>query len=65
MTQLINLICFKCKHWLEFEDGCKAFPEGIPDKILRSNKHNKPVKYQKNSLVYEFNENTEVINPNL
>jgi hypothetical protein len=55
---------FKCKHWLEFGNGCKAFPDEIPDAILRSNKHNKPIKKQKNNLVYEFN-NNELSYPNL
>ncbi|WP_179320362.1 cytoplasmic protein [Winogradskyella helgolandensis] len=53
MTSVIDLICFKCKHWHEFDDGCKAFPEGIPDSILIRNKHAKPIKNQKNNLVFE------------
>lgn len=61
MTLTIDLICFKCKHWLEFEGGCKAFPGGIPNAILRSNKHNKPIKNQGNNLVYEF-KNTKEFN---
>lgn len=54
MTQIKDdLICFKCKHYIEFE-GCKAFPDGnIPDKIIRSNKHSEPLKWQTNKIVFE------------
>ncbi len=56
MTSTINLICFKCKHYLDYAEGCRAFPEGIPDKILRTNQHNKPLKVQQNKLVYEYDD---------
>lgn len=52
MTETINLICFICKHWRPIEGGCDAFPEGIPDEILQSNKHDKPLKEQNNNLVF-------------
>lgn len=52
MTQTIDLICFNCKHWVAVE-GCKAFPDGIPDEILQTNKHDKPLPDQKNNLVFE------------
>lgn len=46
-----NLICTNCKHQQSF--GCKAFPDGIPDEILISNEHNKPIKDQDNSIIFE------------
>lgn len=52
--ETINLICFKCKHSTIGEMGCKAFPDGdIPDSILSSNKHDKPIEGQKNNFVFE------------
>jgi hypothetical protein len=53
MTSTIDLICFKCKHWLELKGGCNAFPDGIPDLILLNNKHSKPIENQMNNLVFE------------
>lgn len=57
--------CFKrrCKHFEDVNqpDGteltevnvCKAFPNGIPDKIAYgSNKHLKPIQGQGNEVVY-------------
>lgn len=48
MTETKNLICFKCKHFRHVEGGCEAFPDGIPAKILLTNKHDNPIKEQKN-----------------
>lgn len=48
-----NFICFKCKHWNELGVGCKAFPEGIPNIIDITNKHNKPLPSQNNNIVFE------------
>ena len=58
--------CYKrdCKHFIGVKksDGtemservvCKAFPEGIPFEIAYGdNKHLKPLKNQKNKIVYE------------
>lgn len=48
-----KLICFKCKYYNAFKSGCKAFPKGIPDEITSGqNKHRKPLKGQKNDLVF-------------
>lgn len=52
MTSTRNLICFKCKHWKRHEMGCLAFDE-IPDEILLSNSHSKPLKGQQNDLIFE------------
>ena len=46
-----NHICMRCVH-LDI-DGCKAFPEGIPKKILFSGKHFKPFPGQINNLVFQ------------
>jgi len=55
----------KCKHyigikWLEPDNEgsevnyCEAFPDGIPPEIAYGdNKHLKPLKGQKNDIVYE------------
>lgn len=48
-----NHICNKCIHKREFGGGCNAFPDGIPDEILWSGKHSKPIKGQENKYVFE------------
>ena len=48
-----KFICFKCKHWNKFNIGCLAFPDGIPDIIDITNKHNKPLPSQNNNIVFE------------
>ena len=50
-----NHICNKCAHRREFGGGCNAFPDGIPDEILWSGKHSKPIKGQENKYVFESN----------
>lgn len=47
-----KLICFSCIHNRPIEGGCEAFPEGIPSEVIETNKHDKPLKDQKNDLVY-------------
>ena len=42
MTPDRDLICFKCKHWNQFDSGCKAF-KNIPMQIIETNKHDKPL----------------------
>jgi len=53
MTDTINLICNNCKHFRPLEGGCDAFPDEIPDEILQSNEHFKPLKDQENKIVFE------------
>ena len=51
-----QLVCFKCKHFRRFtgDGGCNAFPKGIPDEITSGkNEHKKPLKEQKNDIVFE------------
>ena len=43
----------RCAHKDLIEFGCKAFPDGIPDEILISGKHFKPVSGQINNLVFQ------------
>lgn len=48
-----KLICFKCKNYKEFDNGCKAFKE-IPDEILSGeNNHEKPLPNQTNNIIFE------------
>jgi len=38
MTQIKAPTCYKCKHFWEVDPtglNCKAFPKGIPDRILK------------------------------
>jgi hypothetical protein len=49
----IDLICFKCAHRGEFDMGCAAFPDGIPNEVLEFNKHSTPLPDQKNEIVFE------------
>lgn len=52
-----NLICFICKNFNS--NGCKAFPDGIPDIILSGkNDHSKPLPKQGNNIVFE-----PIVNP--
>lgn len=50
-----SALCAKCKNGLDvITFSCKAFPKGIPDKIMTGkNKHLKPLPGQKNSIVFE------------
>lgn len=53
MTDTLNLLCYDCKHFDPIGGGCKAFPDGIPDEIIESNKHFEPLKDQENKIVFE------------
>jgi hypothetical protein len=60
--QAKDLICFKCKHFRMFEGGCDAFPDGIPDEItIGTNQHKKPLPNQKNNIVFEFEEDKDLV----
>ena len=51
--QAVNLICFSCKHFREFEGGCDAFPKGIPNEITSGeNQHDKPLPGQDNNIIF-------------
>lgn len=51
--QVTQLICMECVHFREFNGGCDAFPNGIPQSIIESNTHDTPVEGQKNNIVFE------------
>lgn len=48
-------ICVGCKHNFSFAKlNCKAFPEGIPEDVLKGeNRHSEVLKNQKGKLIYE------------
>ena len=47
------IICDFCKHRLIRHYTCKAFPDGIPEEILKGeNKHSKPLPEQGNNIVF-------------
>ncbi len=52
-------ICLICKHYTgKFK--CKAFPNGIPDKIIiGKSEHEKPLPEQTNDIVFEQKEPDE------
>ena len=54
-----KLICFICKHF-DVINGCKAFPDGIPDEITSGeNEHRAPLPEQDNDIVFEPIESVE------
>lgn len=49
----VNIMCSMCKHYLS-DLKCKAFPDGIPDKIIDGSiVHDKPLPDQENDIVFE------------
>ena len=56
-----NFICIKCQHFREFEGGCDAFPNGIPESVLFNNKHNKRLPEQDNDIVFKKGKSLELI----
>jgi hypothetical protein len=53
MENTDNFICFKCIHKFKWEIGCEAFPDGIVNQVLLSNKHDKPLPDQDNEIVFD------------
>ena len=58
MEPTSNFICFKCKNYDDIM-GCSAFPDGIPNEIIMSNVHDKPLPNQENNLIFEKRKKTE------
>lgn len=58
---MITTLCLKCKHHT-FGNKCEAFPKKIPDEIFSegTNDHKKPLKGQKNNIVFEPYESDEI-----
>jgi len=52
---MVRPICIDCKHFINHSSyTCKAFPKGIPDKILLGKvNHRKPLPRQGNDVVFE------------
>jgi len=52
-------VCIACRNWTgkvkkASKPACKAFPNGIPEKILDGkNKHTKPYPGQKNDIIFK------------
>jgi hypothetical protein len=57
MTTILIPICYKCKNRENLVSDppvCKAFPKGIPDKIIfNGEQHNTPLPTQDNDIVFE------------
>jgi hypothetical protein len=52
--EAVDLICFRCKNFRRFKGGCLAFPSALPAEIRSGqNQHSKPLKGQKNKIVFE------------
>jgi len=55
--EILNLYasqCAYCKHFHADDYYCSAYPDGIPDELLRgTQKHNSPIKGQVGDTVYE------------
>ena len=52
--QVLNLICFRCRHFRPGIGGCAAFPDDIPDEITSGeNEHSEPLPDQDNDIVFE------------
>lgn len=48
--------CYECEHFNSFDVGrisCAAFPDGIPDEIIFGKPHLKPIRGQKNKIVFQ------------
>jgi hypothetical protein len=54
LIDIVNCICFDCRHFDNSEIKCSAFGIDIPLGILSGkSKHSKPVPGQKNEIVFE------------
>ena len=50
-----NIICDLCRHSLIRHYTCLAFPDGIPEDILKGeNRHSKPLAKQENDIIFEL-----------
>ena len=47
------IVCFNCKNYIK-DFKCAAFPNGIPEEILRGeNPHTEPLPNQENNIIFE------------
>lgn len=52
--KVYSSVCTRCKHFNLIEKNCRAFPVGIPDKLLSGEmKHDKVLSGQKGNTVFE------------
>lgn len=62
--EILNLYasqCAYCKHFHADDYYCSAYPDGIPDELLRgTQKHNSPIKGQVCDTVYERDKNGSI-----
>jgi hypothetical protein len=50
-----NIICDLCRHSMIRHYTCLAFPDGIPEEILKGeNRHSKPLAEQENDIIFEL-----------
>jgi len=50
-----NIICDLCRHSMIRHYTCLAFPDGIPEEILKGeNRHSKPLAEQDNDIIFEL-----------
>ncbi len=50
-----KIICDLCKHSLIRHYTCLAFPDGIPEEILKGeNRHSTPLAEQENDIIFEL-----------
>jgi hypothetical protein len=50
-----TIICDLCRHSLIRHYTCRAFPDGIPEEILKGeNRHSKPLPVQENDIIFEL-----------
>jgi hypothetical protein len=51
----VNIICDLCRHSMIRHYTCLAFPDGIPEEILKGeNRHSKPLAEQWNDIIFEL-----------
>jgi len=59
MTMILSQ-CFKCKYYNKYDNyefSCKAFPEGIPEKVFDNTiEHDHKLPNQTGDYVYELKE---------
>lgn len=50
-----SIICDLCRHSLIRHYTCLAFPDGIPEEVLKGeNRHSKPLAEQDNDIIFEL-----------
>lgn len=55
MTVPLVPICFACSHYIEANETCNAFPEGIPEAILFEGEDHRRAYPHDNGVRFELN----------